>query len=39
MHLAASVAMTALGKKGVREMAAANLQKAQYAKHAFKERL
>lgn len=35
--LAASVAMTALGKKGVREMAAANLQKAQYAKNAFKE--
>jgi glycine dehydrogenase subunit 1 len=35
--LAASVAMTALGKKGVREMAAANLQKAHYAKIAFKE--
>ncbi|MGG3469975.1 aminomethyl-transferring glycine dehydrogenase subunit GcvPA [Neobacillus pocheonensis] len=35
--LAASVAMTALGKKGVREMAAANLQKAYYAKTAFKE--
>lgn len=35
--LAASVAMTALGKKGVREMAAANLQKAHYAKKAFKE--
>ena len=34
--LAASVAMTALGKKGVREMAAANLQKAHYAKTAFK---
>jgi len=34
--LAASVAMTALGKKGVREMAAANLQRAQYAKNAFK---
>lgn len=34
--LAASVAMTALGKKGVREMAAANLQKAHYAKNAFK---
>jgi len=32
--LAASVAMTALGKKGVREMAAANLQKAHYAKKA-----
>lgn len=35
--LAASVAMTALGKKGVREMAAANLQKAHYAKTVFKE--
>jgi glycine dehydrogenase subunit 1 len=35
--LAASVAMTALGKKGVREMAAANLQKAHFAKNAFKE--
>ena len=35
--LAASVAMTALGKKGVREMAAANLQKAHYAKNAFKD--
>lgn len=35
--LAASVAMTALGKKGVREMAAANLQKAHYAKTALKE--
>jgi len=35
--LAASVAMTALGKKGVREMAAANLQKTHYAKTAFKE--
>lgn len=34
--LAASVAMTALGKKGVREMAASNLQKAHYAKTAFK---
>ncbi|GHH96971.1 aminomethyl-transferring glycine dehydrogenase subunit GcvPA [Neobacillus kokaensis] len=34
--LAASVAMTALGKNGVREMAAANLQKANYAKNAFK---
>jgi glycine dehydrogenase subunit 1 len=29
--------MTALGKKGVREIAAANLQKAHYAKTAFKE--
>jgi glycine dehydrogenase subunit 1 len=35
--LAASVAMTAIGKKGVRKMAAANIQKAQYAKNAFKE--
>jgi glycine dehydrogenase subunit 1 len=35
--LAASVAMTALGKKGVREIAAANLQKAHYAKTAFKD--
>lgn len=35
--LAASVAMTALGKKGVRSMAAANLQKAHYAKNTFKE--
>lgn len=35
--LAASVAMTALGKKGVREMAAANLQKSHYAKNSFKE--
>ncbi|WP_423799076.1 aminomethyl-transferring glycine dehydrogenase subunit GcvPA [Neobacillus sp. SAB-20_R2A] len=35
--LAASVAMTALGKKGVREIATANLQKAHYAKIAFKE--
>lgn len=35
--LAASVAMTALGKNGVREMAAANLQKAHYAKTALKE--
>jgi glycine dehydrogenase subunit 1 len=34
--LAASVAMTALGKKGVKEMAVANLQKANYAKAAFK---
>jgi glycine dehydrogenase subunit 1 len=30
--LAASVAMTALGKKGVQEMAMLNIQKAQYAK-------
>ncbi|WML45285.1 aminomethyl-transferring glycine dehydrogenase subunit GcvPA [Neobacillus sp. PS3-40] len=35
--LAASVAMTALGKKGVKDMAVANLQKAQYAKKAFNE--
>ncbi|WP_445490485.1 aminomethyl-transferring glycine dehydrogenase subunit GcvPA [Niallia sp. 03133] len=35
--LAASVAMTALGKNGVKEMAAANLQKAHYAKTKFKE--
>lgn len=35
--LAASVAMTALGKKGVREMAVANLQKAHYAKNVFKQ--
>ncbi|MBA4535795.1 aminomethyl-transferring glycine dehydrogenase subunit GcvPA [Bacillus aquiflavi] len=38
LALAASVAMTALGKKGVREMAAANLQKAEYAKQAFKKK-
>ncbi|PLR99917.1 aminomethyl-transferring glycine dehydrogenase subunit GcvPA [Bacillus sp. T33-2] len=35
--LAASVAMTALGKKGVREMAAANIQKAYYAKSVLTE--
>lgn len=35
--LAASVAMTALGKKGVKEMAYANLQKAHYAKQQLKE--
>jgi glycine dehydrogenase subunit 1 len=34
--LAASVAMTALGKKGVKEMAISNIQKANYAKEAFK---
>ncbi len=34
--LAASVAMTALGKNGVREMAEANLQKAHYAKNRLK---
>lgn len=35
--LAASVAMTALGKKGVREMAVQNIQKAHYAKSVLKE--
>lgn len=35
--LAASVAMTALGKQGVKEMALANIQKAHYAKTAFME--
>lgn len=35
--LAASVAMTALGKQGVKEMAQANIQKAYYAKMAFLE--
>ncbi|MTH52379.1 aminomethyl-transferring glycine dehydrogenase subunit GcvPA [Bacillus mangrovi] len=35
--LAASVAMTALGKNGVREMAVQNLQKANYAKRRFQE--
>ncbi|MFS0643990.1 aminomethyl-transferring glycine dehydrogenase subunit GcvPA [Siminovitchia sp. 179-K 8D1 HS] len=35
--LAASVAMTALGKKGVKEMAVQNIQKAHYAKNVFKE--
>lgn len=35
--LAASVAMTALGKKGVKDMALANIQKAHYAKKIFKE--
>lgn len=34
--LAASVAMTALGKQGVKEMAFANIQKAHYAKLKFK---
>ncbi|MFP3508421.1 aminomethyl-transferring glycine dehydrogenase subunit GcvPA [Peribacillus sp. SIMBA_075] len=34
--LAASVAMTALGKKGVKEMAVQNIQKAHYAKKAIK---
>jgi glycine dehydrogenase subunit 1 len=36
--LAASVAMTALGKKGVKEMATQNIQKAYYAKNAFTEK-
>lgn len=36
--LAASVAMTALGKKGVREMAVSNIQKAHFAKQAFKNK-
>ncbi|WP_078545791.1 aminomethyl-transferring glycine dehydrogenase subunit GcvPA [Litchfieldia alkalitelluris] len=35
--LAASVAMTALGKKGVKEMATQNIQKAHYAKKQFEE--
>ncbi|PLT29173.1 aminomethyl-transferring glycine dehydrogenase subunit GcvPA [Peribacillus deserti] len=35
--LAASVAMTALGKKGVKEMSARNIQKAHYAKTQFKQ--
>lgn len=35
--LAASVAMTALGKKGVKEMAVANIQKAYYAQRKLKE--
>ncbi|KMK76973.1 aminomethyl-transferring glycine dehydrogenase subunit GcvPA [Alkalihalobacillus pseudalcaliphilus] len=35
--LAASVAMTAIGKQGVKEMAYQNMQKAAYAKKKFKE--
>lgn len=35
--LAASVTMTALGKKGIREMAIGNIQKANYAKNVFKQ--
>lgn len=35
--LAASVAMTALGKKGIKEMASQNIQKAHYAKRAFEQ--
>ncbi|MFD2371927.1 aminomethyl-transferring glycine dehydrogenase subunit GcvPA [Brevibacillus sp. GCM10020057] len=34
LALAASIALTALGKQGVQEMAMMNLQKAHYAKHA-----
>lgn len=37
LALASSVAMTALGKSGVREMAIANVQKAHYAKQLFQE--
>ncbi|WP_391559339.1 aminomethyl-transferring glycine dehydrogenase subunit GcvPA [Robertmurraya sp.] len=36
--LAASVAMTALGKKGVKEMAVSNIQRAHYAKKAFENK-
>ena len=36
--LAASVAMTALGKQGVKEMAMANIQKAHYAKKVLSEK-
>ncbi|MCJ8006812.1 aminomethyl-transferring glycine dehydrogenase subunit GcvPA [Lederbergia wuyishanensis] len=36
--LASSVAMTALGKKGVKEMAVQNIQKAHYAKNVFNEK-
>ncbi|GAF63784.1 glycine dehydrogenase subunit 1 [Bacillus sp. TS-2] len=36
--LAASVAMTAIGKKGVKEMAYQNIQKATYAKNLFKQK-
>ncbi|MBO8176770.1 MAG: aminomethyl-transferring glycine dehydrogenase subunit GcvPA [Bacillus sp. (in: Bacteria)] len=35
--LAASVAMTALGKKGIKEMALQNIQKAHYAKQVLKK--
>ncbi len=35
--LAASVAMTALGKKGMKEIAIQNIQKAQYAKRVFEQ--
>ncbi|SHS78675.1 Glycine dehydrogenase [decarboxylating] [Mycobacteroides abscessus subsp. abscessus] len=36
--LAASVAMTALGKKGVKEMAVSNIQRAHYAKKVFENK-
>ncbi|MFJ8256112.1 aminomethyl-transferring glycine dehydrogenase subunit GcvPA [Peribacillus asahii] len=36
--LAASVAMTALGKKGVKEMAVQNIQKAHYTKQVLKQK-
>ncbi len=36
--LAVSVALTALGKKGVKEMSVQNIQKAHYAKEAFKKK-
>ncbi len=36
--LAASVAMTALGKKGVKEMAMSNIQRAHYAKKSFENK-
>lgn len=37
LALAAAVAMTALGKKGVKEMATVNIQKAHYAKKKFEK--
>lgn len=37
LALAASVAMTALGKKGVKEMAIQNITKTRYAKNAFEQ--
>lgn len=37
LALAASVAMTALGKKGVKEMAIQNITKTRYAKNAFEK--
>lgn len=36
--LAASVAMTALGKQGIKDIAGQNIQKAHYAKNVFKEK-